>query len=612
MKRKVYLLSILMILGILFLNGILFYAANFSAEYVQSKNVWGETQAIRLHDYQRQAQLLSRLPKDPAEAEVLTEKLVNYLEAQQEIQETLMSKWRAQELSTPPEDLTENRLFLELQAADLANYARLHALLLNVVHYKDYVKTVKDNADGIIYLLYPLGNAEASYSNALQSKRDFSGLDDLVLVPALDNGVNVVLQYHVTDFLALLLLFVISLPYYFYLRKHSLLMAESIHSLNSSLFGFSALGILGLYLSNLEITRRVIGFPSLQIPLQSLEAFYSCPYAINLGEFLLLWLALKLCTLLFLLLPCLLAVTGKHPRIALPLVFCIIGVEFYLSRLPATNPGFDLPREINLFSGITSERFFNRYLNVTFHSQALPRIWVFLLTFTLPFLLLSVLSIRRLETLWENARAALQKVYSEEIDKRYQETRRLWHDFNNHLLTIKALYGTGHEKEAEAYIEKLSEENQKRFLPAKTGSNAVDLLLFQKSQAAREQNSEIRYTISCDLAKHNFQDHDLCSLLGNLLDNATEASVAIKDKTPQIRLRLEERGSMLFIMCENEFFGELSKKGESFLTTKKDAAHHGLGLTSVKQICNKYGGTMETLVQGEIFRITILLNDKKS
>ena len=565
---------------------------------------------IRLSDYQRQSQILSQLPKDPGAAEILTDQLFSYLDAQRQIQETVMSKWRAEELSKPPEGISETSLFQELQTTDIQNYARLLSLIRGVNHYKDYVENVNENADEIISLLYPLGNAEANYNNALQCKRDFADLDSLVLVPVLDNGINLVLHYHVTDFLAFLLLCSISALFYVYLRRQTLLMAESIHSISRPLFCFSAVGTLSLYLTNLLITKHMIGLPSLQIPLQSLESFYTCPYKISLGGFLFVWLVLKLCTMLFVLFLLFLAVSAKKPIFTALPVLLFLGTEMLLSRIPVSQIGMDLPREINLFSGLTSERFFDRYLNITIHAQALPRIWLFVICFTLPFVILCFLSLQRLSAYWEHARTQLQKVYSEEIDKRYQETRRLWHDFNNHLLTIKALYATGHEKEAEDYIEKLSEESQKRLLPAKTGSNAVDLLLFQKSQASREKNAEIRYVISCDLKKHGFRDYDLCSLLGNVLDNAIEASETVTDKAPLIKLRLEERGNMLFISCENEFRGDRSQKGEQFLTTKKDTAHHGMGLQSIKQICNKYGGTMETLIQGDTFRITLLLNDK--
>ena len=274
---------------------------------------------------------------------------------------------------------------------------------------------------------------------------------------------------------------------------------------------------------------------------------------------------------------------------------------------------WDLFREINLFSGLTVERFFNRYLNISLGTHVFSRPWLFFFVFAVPFVICLILSLRRLSAFWENEKANLQRLYSEEIDKRYQETRRMWHDFNNHLLTIKALYATGQTQEANDYIEKLSEENQKRFLPAKTGSNAVDLLLFQKSQTAREHQLQIRYTISCNLKDHHFRDFDLCSLLGNLLDNAIEASKNVAEtaeKEPLIKLRMEAKGSMLFLSCENEFRGERVQKGDQFLTTKKDSAGHGLGLQSVKQICNKYGGTMETKAQDQTFLITILLNDR--
>ena len=611
MKRKLYLMLGLMILCVAFLNGILFYSTKLSMEYVQSKNVWGVTQSIRLSDYRRQLYLLSELPKDPAEAENFVNKLLAYVDVKRREKAGLLSVWRNDELTETPKELEGSILLSDLQETDVNNYNRLRTLLAGTAHYQAYLQQVQDNANSVISILYPIENDEKSYHNALQCMRDYADLDRLVLVPTLDNGVNLILQYHATDYLAFLLLVMISLLFYYHLKKTALNMAGSIRSLTSTVLRFYLLGLLCLYVPNVLITWRVLGLPSLQLPIQSLESFYSCPYPITLGAFWLIWLAFKICTLLFILFTCLLVMTGKRPYLTAPFVLLFLVAEFLFSQSKAALRDGSIFQEINLFSGMTSERFFNRYLNVGFTVQAFPRLWLFLATFTIPFLILCVLSYRRLQAFWENAKASLQKVYSDEIDKRYQETRRLWHDFNNHLLAIKALYGTGHAKEAEDYIEKLAGESREMLLPAKTGRNAVDLLLFQKSQTARDKDQHVTFTISCDLTKYSFQEYDLCSLFGNLLDNAMEASEAIQNKTPEIKFRLESHGDMIFCSCENEFVGERREKGGQLLTTKKDAAGHGIGLASVKQICHKYGGTMETKMENGIFLITLLLNNSK-
>ena len=612
MKRKLTLTIGALILCVTLLNGILFYSTKLSLEYLQTQSVWGISQSVRLVDYHRQTQILSALPKDPSEAQETVDTVLQYLIKLQQTKSRYMTTKMKEELSTPPQELEGSILISDLQESDLENYRRLKNLLSGVVDYENYVDGIKSNADNIVSVLYPIANDEKVYNNALQSKRDYIGLETLVLQPVLDNGVNLILQYHVTDLLAMILLVLMTIVLYHYLKSQALTLATGLKSIGWYMLFFYLLGILSLYLSNILITWRVLGLPALSTSIQSLEAFYTCPVSMTLGSLWLLWLLFKTCSLLFLLFLGILCLSRKHPLPATLFLALLLALEWMSSRYEGKLPVLMYLREINLFSGITAERFFNRYLNVGFTVQAYPRLWMFLLTFTLPFLLLFLFSLRKLQAFGENARTALQKVYFDEIDQRYQETRRLWHDFNNHLLTIKALYGSGHASEAEDYIEQLSEQGRQILLPAKTGSNAVDLLLFQKSQICREKDIHIAFTISCNLRTLGIHDYDLCSLLGNLLDNAIEASEAVTDKTPEIALRMEERGQMLFISCKNEFRGERLEKNGQLLTTKKDSSGHGLGLLSAKQICEKYGGNLETQIQEPEFMVTLLLNGKRA
>ena len=199
-------------------------------------------------------------------------------------------------------------------------------------------------------------------------------------------------------------------------------------------------------------------------------------------------------------------------------------------------------------------------------------------------------------------------MYFGEIDKRYQETRLLWHDFNNHLLAVKALYENGHEAQAAKYIDDLSEQSYARLLPAKSGSDTLDLLLFKKHQQANEMGVAIRFKMGCSLAGLAITDYDMCSLFGNILDNAIEAARKVKAADVAVLLRVEQQNSMLYICCENPYEGELLKQDGELKTTKKDAAKHGIGLSSVKHICKKYNGSVEVETADNIFRLSVLLN----
>jgi hypothetical protein len=305
---------------------------------------------------------------------------------------------------------------------------------------------------------------------------------------------------------------------------------------------------------------------------------------------------------------CILAYTAKKRWLACGAVLACFVFEFIRH--------FDVPEqnaagvfgEINLFSGFTPERFYNRYLNLNAAGLMLPRLQTFLAVFFVALLAVAIFVYRRFGKWHKTSRQEAMNVYFGEIDKRYQETRLLWHDFNNHLLAIKALYENGHEAQAAKYIDDLSEQSYARLLPAKSGSDTLDLLLFKKHQQANEMGVTVRFKMGCSLAGLAITDYDMCSLFGNILDNAIEAVRKVKAADAEVVLRVDRQNSMLYICCENPYEGELIKQDGELKTTKKDATKHGIGLSSVKHICKKYNGSLEVETADNIFRLSVLLN----
>lgn len=582
---------------ILLLNGLLFYSTKCSDEYLQTVNVWGEKSSIKLADFKRQQQIMASLPQDPAAALTRIRDSLNYLNPYQYLTKEEQQK------------RTDTLIQYGLKEHDYENYLRLYRCYSNVVNYSEYISGVLQNTRNIASVLSPLQKDNWVLQNVMRCEKDYYGLEYLNLAPALDDSVNLVLQYHITDFLAFLMLVFLVLQLFWYFQKHSLTCsgAGSFPMLTTLLLGLS--GTLLLYLTNLILIGHSAGLPSLSVPLQSLESFYSCEYAISLGTFLALWLILKLAALLFLTAICVLVLTGKHPLGRLLPFTGVLLLEYRLTFLSEQQVALIPLREINLFSGFTFERFFTRYLNLNIRGHLFPRLPLFLVAFTIPFLIIGFLALRGCRHFLAQNILLLQQDYFREIEDHYQETRRLWHDFHNHLLAVKALYSSGNAEEAEKYIDDLAAFGNYHLLPAKTGSNAVDLLLFQKYQRALDMGYSIRFTIGCCLTRHHLKDYDLCSLLGNLLDNAMESCQSLSSVDPLICLRMEEMGSMLFISCRNPFEGERTEAGGHFPTTKKNKAGHGLGLQSVRQICRKYKGSLEIDTADHLFLIKILLND---
>ncbi len=589
-KRQFYFLLALLFPVMLFLNGVLFYSMKCTGEYMQSENVWGVKQSIKVRDYERQKQILKNLPEDPEDAMTAIDEIITYLELSEVKKNDVYAKYMEALLGRPwypvPTDPEDNELIpdamvtMGISSVDMGNYERVKECVQDAVLYREYAAGVAENAGVIADSLYSIYDDTWLLKNLAQCQKDYYGLEFLQLSPELDNSFELVINYHVTDVFAFLFTLAVTILFCWYIRNNSFGEIQNVRRTTVVMMVLMILGLIGFYGINFLIVHKIYGLPSLGASLQSLENFYVCPYQITVGGFIVVYIGIKVVTLLLVLGICILAYTAQKRIFACGLALAFFVFEFIRH--------FDMPDqnaagvfgEINLFSGVTPERFYNRYLNLNVAGLMLPRLQTFLVVLLVAFLAVAIFVYRRFGRWHKTSRQEAMNVYFGEIDKRYQETRLLWHDFNNHLLAIKALYENGHEAQAAKYIDDLSEQSYARLLPAKSGSDTLDLLLFKKHRQAEECGVTVRFKIGCSLAGLAITDYDMCSLFGNILDNAIEAVRKVKTADAEVLLRVDRQNSMLYICCENPYEGELIKQDGELKTTKKDAAKHGMPIIS--------------------------------
>ena len=100
---------------------------------------------------------------------------------------------------------------------------------------------------------------------------------------------------------------------------------------------------------------------------------------------------------------------------------------------------------------------------------------------------------------------------------------------------------------------------------------------------------------------------DLNVLLGNLLDNAIEATALVTPKENQkITLKMKERFGALQLQIGNRFNSNIVPKNG---THKSDKINHGLGLKSVQEIVRRHHGKMWIVPEKDWFEINIILYD---
>lgn len=182
--------------------------------------------------------------------------------------------------------------------------------------------------------------------------------------------------------------------------------------------------------------------------------------------------------------------------------------------------------------------------------------------------------------------------------------RALRHDMKNHILALQVLVQKKEVEEADNYLDSMQHfmKNPQEYVA--TGNDTIDSLLNYKIQKAKDVLNLVETKISIP-EKLNLHSFDLNVVLGNLLDNAIDASVQTKEKELKITMKLDK--GVLFLNICNSCRGVAEGKRGILETTKSDKMNHGIGLKNVRRIVEKYHGDMEFLCENGSMEADIMI-----
>lgn len=186
--------------------------------------------------------------------------------------------------------------------------------------------------------------------------------------------------------------------------------------------------------------------------------------------------------------------------------------------------------------------------------------------------------------------------------------RALRHDMKNHILALQALVQRKEAEEMNRYLESMKDfmTNPEEYV--KTGSDSVDSLLNYKIQKAHEVLNVVETKISIP-QQLRLRSFDLNVLLGNLLDNAIDASMQTEEKKLNITIKLD-KGVLFLYICNS--CQRIADGRRGFLeTTKEDKTNHGIGLKNVRQIVEKYHGDLAFQYENNFMETDVMMYVKE-
>ena len=199
----------------------------------------------------------------------------------------------------------------------------------------------------------------------------------------------------------------------------------------------------------------------------------------------------------------------------------------------------------------------------------------------------------------------LIETHYREVENMYRQIRGWRHDYRNHIQTMTVLAAGGDMDAIKAYLDELDTDLTTVDTVVKTGNAMADAILNSKISLARAKG----ISVHCDAhipVRLKMSELDLCCIIGNLFDNAIEASLQLPEEQRLIRVYMDMKRTQLYISFTNFTASKkLPKLGKRFATTKGDG--HGFGLVRIDSIIERLDGYLSRNSEDGAFTTEILI-----
>ncbi len=190
----------------------------------------------------------------------------------------------------------------------------------------------------------------------------------------------------------------------------------------------------------------------------------------------------------------------------------------------------------------------------------------------------------------------MKKMFEED-----EQLRRMRHDIKNQLDVVKSLMNdesTSNEL-AKNYLKQYNDRFMKLERLIDTDNAIVNAVVNSKLVKCSKENIRINTTIQNKLKR--IDDIDMSSLIGNLLDNAIEAQEKVTVDKRYIEVNMLNDDDVLYISVKNTILESVLENNKQLHTIKADKKSHGLGTKIVKDIVEKYNGSIDYYEEDEFF-----------
>lgn len=264
-----------------------------------------------------------------------------------------------------------------------------------------------------------------------------------------------------------------------------------------------------------------------------------------------------------------------------------------------------MPVNITIIITILIQAFFfiivNHYIYILDDVDSLKPLLPFINILMVVLLIFIFRSIKKLEsTARKRLEANLLKEHLNQIENLLKTMQTQKHDHTKHMQTLQAMIYLGEIEEAKNYIDGIAESYWYTDKIKDAGHPALTALLNSKNKIAETKKIKFDFSVKCDLENIYLLSWDLCSIIGNLLDNAFEAVIENQgNRNVGLEIKSENDDYVIYVINNGPRIAEdIKEKIFQPGYTTKESEGRGYGLYLVKRLVDKYNGKIQ-VVSGE-------------
>ena len=177
------------------------------------------------------------------------------------------------------------------------------------------------------------------------------------------------------------------------------------------------------------------------------------------------------------------------------------------------------------------------------------------------------------------------------LKEQNENSKVLIHDITKHLNTIKQLSEDKNSNIAQYISDIVDDFNVMN--PIDYCKNTIVNLITHRYYDICKKNN-ISFTININNANVDFmKEHDITSLLDNLLENAVEAAIQTDERFIDFSI-VTRNSNFVIIKISNSCANKPNYKNGVLISSKNSKDMHGIGTRSIRRVVTKYHGNLET------------------